>query len=168
MSKNKYANLFNYFRQCPMLSKLWSVAAVEEHGVRVILPQGASPAWQYRERKDVYGNYYCDKIPNVSLFEDFQINCYEWYDTKDNSNPESNLNVLTLEEVESICEWIKEQDNARNYPDIGEDIVSIECEPFVPQIRDVIPEEDTICYFITVRIRYVNKAETVPIEINAN
>ena len=69
MSKNKYANLFNYFRQCPMLSKLWSVAAVEEHGVRVILPQGASPAWQYRERKDVYGNYYCDKIPNVSLFE---------------------------------------------------------------------------------------------------
>ena len=46
----------------------------------------------------------------------------------------------------------------------GEKIVSIECNPFVPQIRYVNPEENTVGYFITVRLRYVNRAQRKTVE----
>ena len=156
---DKIANLFDYFRQCPKLSDLWSIAATENIGVRVILPQGASPARQYRESIDSIGEYNCDIIPYPSVYEDFQINCYEWYDENDSNPPQHNENVLSYDEVKAICDWISEQDAARNFPDIGENIVSIECNPFVPQIRYVNQVENTVGYFITVRIRYVNRAK---------
>ncbi len=160
----KYANLFDYFRECPQLADLWSIAATEDAGVRVILPQGASAAVQYDEKMDVTGAYTCDIIPYPSLYEDYQINCYEWYDNKDGSQPSQNLNVLSLEDVQKICDWIAEQNDAGHFPEIGEKVVSIECIPFVPQIRYVNPQENTAGYFITVRIRYVNRRVRKSIE----
>lgn len=161
---SKYAKLFDYFRQCPELENLWSIAATEDRGVRVILPQGASPVVQYQEQIDTIGNYECEIVPYPSVYEDFQINCYEWYDVNDDSAPTRNENVLTLEQVTNICDWIKEQNDIGNFPDIGEKIVSIECNPFVPQIRGVTPEENTVAYFITVRLRYVNRAQRKTVE----
>lgn len=156
---NKYAKIFEYFRQCPELADLWSIAATEDIGKRVILPQGASSAVQYQESIDTIGNYNCEVVPYPSVYEDYQINCYEWYDVRDNNAPEKNENVLSLEAVENICKWIAEQNDKRNFPEIGEKVVSIECIPFVPQVRYVNPEENTVGYFITVRLRYVNRAE---------
>lgn len=156
---NKYAKIFEYFRQCPELADLWSIAATEDIGKRVILPRGASSAVQYQESIDTIGNYNCEVIPYPSVYEDYQINCYEWYDVRDNNAPEKNENVLSLEAVENICKWISEQNDKRNFPEIGEKVVSIECIPFVPQVRYVNPEENTVGYFITVRLRYVNRAE---------
>ncbi len=161
---SKYAKIFEYFRQCPELADLWSIAATEDIGKRVILPQGASPAVQYREFIDSTGGYNCEIVPYPSVYEDFQINCYEWYDVKDGSAPAHNENVLSLEAVQSICEWVKEQNDKNNFPDIDEKIVSIECNPFVPQIRYVNPEENTVGYFITVRLRYVNRAQRKTVE----
>ncbi len=155
----KYAKIFEYFRKCPELKDLWSIAATEERYVRVILPQGASPAVQYQEYKDQYGGYNCDIVPYLSIYEDFQINCYDWYDVNDDNKPSQNGNVLTLEQVKKICDWVKEQNDKNNFPDIDEKVVSIECNPFVPQIRYIDPQEGTIGYFITVRLRYVNKAK---------
>lgn len=163
MNENKYIVLFNYFRQCPQLADLWSIAATEDEGVRVILPQGASPAVEYDERFDALGGYQCTISPYPSLYEDYQINCYESYDQNDSSSPQNNLNVLSLSEVQKICDWVKAQNLAKNFPDIGEDIVSIECNPFIPQIRAVFANEKTVCYYITVRIRYVNWDEKRPI-----
>lgn len=161
---NKYAKIFEYFMQCPQLANLWSIAATEDIGVRVILPQGASAVVQYFENIDTVGNYNCEIVPYPSVYEDFQINCYEWYDVKDGSRPSKNENVLSLEDVNEICEWIAEQNELRNFPDIGEKIVSIECNPFVPQIRYVNSDENTVGYFITVRLRYVNQAERKTVE----
>ena len=161
---SKYAKIFEYFRQCPELADLWSIAATEDIGKRVILPQGASPAVQYQESIDNLGSYNCEIVPYPSVYEDFQINCYEWYDVKDGSAPEHNENVLSLEAVQSICDWVKEQNDNNNFPDINEKIVSIECNPFVPQIRYVNPEENTVGYFITVRLRYVNRAQRKTVE----
>lgn len=136
---------------------MWSIAATEDIGKRVIVPQGASPVVQYDESIDTAGNYICEVIPYPSIYEDFQINCYEWYDVKDGNAPSRNENVLSLETVENVCHWISEQNEKRNYPAIGENIVSIECTPFVPQVRYVNPAENTVGYFITVRLRYVNR-----------
>lgn len=161
---SKYDKIFEYFRQCPELSDMWSIAATEDIGKRVILPQGASPAVQYQEYFDNLGNYNGEIIPYPSVYEDFQINCYEWYDTKDGSPPKYNENVLSLEAVQRICDWVKEQNDNNNFPEIGEDVISIECNPFVPQIRYVNAEENTVGYFITVRLRYVNWANRKTVE----
>lgn len=161
---SKYARIFEYFRQCPELADLWSIAATEDIGKRVILPQGASPAVQYQEFIDNLGGYNCEIVPYPSVYEDFQINCYEWYDVKDGSAPIHNENVLSLEAVQSICDWVKEQNEKGSFPDIGEKVVSIECNPFVPQIRYVNAEENTVGYFITVRLRYVNHAKRKTVE----
>lgn len=152
----KYDELFEYFRQCPYLAQLLSIAAQAEKGNTVILPQGASPTVQYNDVLDVTGQYECQVSPYPSIYEDFQINCYEWYDVKDNNPPQYNENVLTYEQVCGVCEWVNNQNTLKNFPNIGEQVVSIECNPFVPQIRYVDEETNTVCYFITVRIRYVN------------
>lgn len=154
---NKYGILFDYFRKCPYLENLMSIAADTNRGNTVILPQGASPSVQYIERFDNLGFYECTIEPYPSVYEDFQINCYEWYDVKDTNPPKYNENVLTYEQVCGVCDWVKEQNEKDDFPDIGEKIISIECNPFVPQIRYVEPDTNTVGYFITVRLRYVNK-----------
>lgn len=161
---NKYGILFDYFRKCPVLSNLMSIASDTNRGNTVILPQGASPVVKYIENFDNLGFYNCTIEPYPSIYEDFQINCYEWYDVKDNNPPKFNENVLTYEQVCSVCDWVKEQNEKNNFPEIGEKIVSIECNPFVPQIRYVDPETNTVGYFITVRLRYVNKTQRKGVE----
>lgn len=164
---SKYTELFNFFRTCPALGSLWSIGAEENIGVRVILPQGASDAVRYDEDIDVLGNYNCTVTPFPSVFEDYQINCYQYYDAGDSNEPEYNQNVLSLEEVQSICDWVEEQNELGNLPKItGERVVSIECVPRVPQIRYVNEQESTIGYFVTVRVRYVNRRKKKEIEID--
>lgn len=161
---SKYSTLFEYFRNCPYLSNLMSIASNTNKGNTVILPQGASPVVQYQENFDNLGFYQCTISPYPSVYEDFQINCYEWYDVKDTNPPKLNENVLTYEEVCGVCDWVNEQNEKNNFPEIGEKIVSIECNPFVPQIRYVDPDTNTVGYFITVRLRYVNRANTKSVE----
>ena len=156
---NKYAILFEYFRECPYLENLMSLASSTGCGETVIMTQGASPTRQYMEDIDVLGNYSGRIIPHPSVYEDFQINCYVFYDTKDRNAPQSNENVLTYEQVCGVCDWIEEQNDLNTFPEIGEQIISIECEPFVPQFLGVDEATNTACYFITVRLRYVNRRQ---------
>ena len=141
-----------------------SIASESNKGQTVILPQGASPVVQYQEKFDTLGGYECTIEPYPSVYEDFQINCYEWYDVKDNNPPQFNENVLTYQEGVGVCDWVKAQNEANNFPDIGEMIISIECNPFVPQIRYVDPDTNTVGYFITVRLRYVNRTPRKTVE----
>ena len=141
-----------------------SIASESNKGQTVILPQGASPVVQYQERFDTLGGYECTIEPYPSIYEDFQINCYEWYDVNDTNPPQFNENVLTYQEVVGVCDWVKAQNEANNFPDIGEMIISIECNPFVPQIRYVDPVTNTVGYFITVRLRYVNRTQRKTVE----
>lgn len=148
--------IFEWLRTCPHLSDLWSIAARNEDGVRVVLPQGSSDVVTHAERRDVTGMYECEIIPNLSIYEDYQINCYESYDTAEDTPPSDNINVLKYEDVQKVCEWIEEQDNNENFPEIGEFVISVEVNPFVPQIGFIDPTDGTIRYFITLRIRYLN------------
>ena len=59
---DKYAVLFEYFRQCPYLKNLMSIASESNKGNTVILPQGASPAVQG------YGRGNGDLIVNISVY----------------------------------------------------------------------------------------------------
>lgn len=156
--------IVEYMRTCPYLKNLLSIAGTQKRGNTIILPKGASETRQYQESRDINGNYFCDIIPNPSIYEDYQINCYELYDVKDSNPPRINGNIMKYEEVAEVCRWVKEQDQKKNFPDIGEKVVSVECTPFVPQIRYVDEANNVVCYFITFRIRYVNTEEPRAIE----
>ena len=158
------AGIFEFMRQCPQLAQLWSIGGVEEADNSVILPQGASEAVQYNEFTDVTDGYNGEIIPFPSVYEDFQINCFKFYDTKDNSEPSVNINVMTYDEVRAVCDWVAEQDANLNFPDIGEKVISVECTPFVPQILYVNEQENKIAYFITLRVRYVNRRQKRAVE----
>ena len=164
---SKYTEIFDYMQTCPSLEKLWSIGATENIDTAVILPQGASPAVQYQEQSDVLGNYEAIIEPYPSVYEDYQINCFKFYDVNDSSSPSGNINVMSLDEVQAICDWVAEQNEIGNLPNItGRQVISIECNPFVPQIRYVNERENIIAYFITVRIRYVNPTRRKTVSID--
>lgn len=154
-----YPKLFEWFKTCPELQSLMTVAGQEDAGARVIFPLGASESRQFREWNDVNDEYRCEIVPYPSIYEEFQINCYEWYDAKDESDPHINVNVLSLEEVTRVCQWIEEQDRKQAFPDVGENIIAIDCVPITPQIQYINAEESLVGYFITVRVRYINKRQ---------
>ena len=162
---SKISEIFDYLRTCPQLADLWSIGASEDIGVKVILPQGASQKVKYEDFIDTMGTYNCDIVPYASVYEDYQINCYQHLDTNDSSAPQYNVNVLNFDEVQSICDWIGEQNDNNNLPELtGKKVIAVECNPFIPQIRFVDSERNIIGYFITVRIRYVNTAQRKSVE----
>lgn len=162
---SEIAELFEFMRTCPQLENLYSIAGTEEIGARIILPQGSSQTYRYLEQIDVLHGYQCDMVPFESVFVDYQINCFQAYDPKDTTEPEYNANVLNYDEVQSVCDWVRAQNEARNLPEItGRKVVSIECLPFVPQIRYVNADEGIVAYFVTVRLRYVNDAAQIYVE----
>ena len=163
---SKISEIFDYMRTCPELTDLWSIGATEDVGVKVVLPQGASPKVRYDEFEDSTGMYNCDIIPYDSVYEDYQINCYQHLDANDRNAPRYNVNVLSFDEVQSICDWIEEQNDKENFPKIsGKKVIAVECYPFVPQIRFVDELRNIIGYFITIRIRYVNTAKWKHIQV---
>lgn len=153
---SKTIGIFNFLRTCPILKNLWSIASTEEVGRKVVLPNGASPAYAFQDIEDVTGVISCEKIPYATVYEDFQINMFYGFEPNDEREPSYNLNLLNFEEVQEVCKWLEAQDDIENFPDIGEKVVSIDVEPFQPQIRYVNAEEGVIAYYITVRIRYIN------------
>ena len=156
---SRLAEVFSWLRQCPQLGSLYPIAGTEEAGVSVIYPQGASARVRYDESLDVLDGYECNIVPFPSVYEDFQVNCFAAYDVRDGSEPEVNVNVLSYDEVQAVCDWIAEQDESGNLPEItGKDVVSVECNPMVPQVRYVTEQANVVAYFITVRVRYVNTA----------
>lgn len=158
---SRFAEISNYLRQCPQLENVASVAADVGMDVSVVLPNGGSDKRVHNDRIDVNGDYECDIIPYASFYEDYRIQCYKYYDTNDQRVPTANVNVEVLDEVQSICDWIEEQDNIGNLPKVtGRKVVSIEPLPNSPELigvnTDVIPA--LVAYYINIRVRYVNTA----------
>ena len=72
---------------------------------------------------------------------------------------------INFEDVEKVIDWVTEQDDCENFPLIsGKEIVAVECFPFIPQVRGVDPDTGLICYYITLRITYVNPSKSRHIE----
>jgi len=165
----KYAEIFEWFKKCPEIKSLWCVSAEEEAGANVIFPQGASIKAMYSCERDVTGEFECSVTPYNSYYEDFQINCYRIFDSSDKSSPKENINVLSLEEVQSVCDWVENQNSENALPKLtGNPVFAVECNPSVPQIRHIDPQTGIIAYFITVRLYFVNLAEPRSFNVQGN
>ena len=153
MSKQKA--IIDWLKQCPLLESLWNISATEQDGANVILPTSTSYRRNLTDRVDAAGYYEYEITPLPSVYEEYQINCYRTIVANDNE-----FNSLTFEDVEKVIEWIIEQDEIGNFPDINKKIVAVECFPFIPQIRGVDPDTGLICYYVTLRITYCNTAKS--------
>lgn len=160
----KYAKIVEYFRKCPKLNELQSIASGITVGNTVILPSGSSTKVKQSGKIDTLEIYEHTVDPYLTVYEDYQINCYEFYDVKDTNPPQFNANVLTLEQVEEVCEWIDKNDDDCVFPEAGETVVAMECIPFTPQIQYIDDSDNIIGYYITVRIYYLNRKKKRVVE----
>lgn len=152
---SKQTEITKWLMNCPQLSSVWNISAEEIDGANVIMPAGTSTKRSISDKIDITGFYTADIIPLPSVYEEYQINCY-----KNFANNDNDYNILQYDEVEAIIDWINEQDEQMNFPEItGKKVVAVETLPFIPQIRGVDPETGLICYYITLRITYVNIAQ---------
>lgn len=152
-----YVKIVEYLRQCPQINKLLPVAGEQTAYSDIVMPVGGSSTANIQGRFDNLGGYEGDIIPIPTIYKDYQINSYRPYDVKDNNPPQYNGNALTLEEVDEIFKWVSEQDNAENFPDVSEKVVSVECTAVQPYIRGVDEDLNIVCYAITFRVWYVNQ-----------
>ena len=157
---SRFAEIADYLRQCPQLANMSSIAADIGSDVSVVLPNGGSDKRVHNDMIDVNGDYACDIVPYASFYEDYRVQCYKYYDSNDTSVPSANINVLVLDEVQNVCDWIELQDNTGNLPIItGRKVVSIEPLPNSPELIGVNEEKSLIAYYINIRVRYVNTAK---------
>lgn len=151
---NKQAQISKWAMKCPTLAGLYNISGEMRDGTNIIFPVGSSSKRNIDDSIDIIGLYEADIQPLPSVYEEYQINCY-----KSLANSDNEYNILRYEEVENVIDWITQQDELLNFPDIGESVVAVEATPFVPQIRFADPESGVVCYFITLRITYVNTAK---------
>jgi len=152
---SKQTIITEWLMNCPQLASLYNISAQEQDGANVIFPVGTSRRRDITDVIDVTGCYSADIAPTASVYEEYQINCYKYLADSDNT-----YNVMRTEEVEAVIDWINNQDEIQNFPDIeGKKVVAVETFPFIPQIRFAEPETGLICYYITLRITYVNTAK---------
>lgn len=152
----EYTKIVEYLRQCPQIAKLLPVGGNQDDYVDIIMPLGGSSTASIGGKIDTLGNFDGGVYPNPVVYNDYQINCYRYYDVNDNNPPEYNSNALTLEEIDEIFSWIEKQDNNENFPDVSEKIVSVECTTTQSRIQGVNASENLICYPVVIRIWYVN------------
>jgi hypothetical protein len=152
MSKQKA--ITEWLMQCPMLSNVWNISAEEQDGANVVVPVGASEMRQINDRVDACGCYEAEIVPFPSVYEEYQINCFRTIVANDND-----FNTLKFDEVEEVINWIISKDENGDFPQIGKTVVAVDCYPFIPQVRGVDPDTGLICYYITLRITYVNTAK---------
>lgn len=152
-----YVKIVEYLRKCPEIEKLLPIAGTEEAYTEVVLPAGGSSTANVVGGFDALGGYEGSVNPIPSIYEDYQINCYRYYDVKDNNPPQYNSNALTEEEVNEIFKWVANQDEKNNFPDVTEKIITVECTSLQPYIRGVDESKNIVCYVVNFRVWYVNE-----------
>lgn len=156
---SKQTIITNWLKQCPVLGTLWNISAYEQDGANVIIPTGTSYRRNLVEKIGADGWYEAEYRPLPTIYEEYQINCYRTI-IEDNNE----FNALKYDEVEDIIAWITEQDENENFPNVSGNVIGVECFPFIPQVRGVDPDTGLICYYITLRITYVNTTRKRQIE----
>lgn len=153
---SKYQEILDWLKTCPVFAeRLYFASAEENDGDNVVIPFGTSARVALNDYWDTNG-YYCGSItPLPSVYEEYQVQCFRYIGAEENQ-----LNILTLDEVQYVCDWIIEQDEKRNFPRItGKRIISVEPFPFNPQAAGRDVETGLWKYIFTLRITYQNTAK---------
>lgn len=76
--------------------------------------------------------------------------------TKQYSTDSDDLNLEAMEFADSFMEWVEEQNNNRNYPNLGDDteVEEIEVLQNMPSLSGINAEEGYAVYQIQLRVVY--------------
>lgn len=153
---SKYREIFDWLKTCPTFySRLSFASADMNDGDNVVLPFGTSARRSLDDFIDTDGYYNGEIKPLPSVYEEYQVQCFRYI------NPEQDdLNIMTLDEVQAVCDWVCEQDEIGNFPDItGKKVVAVEPFPFNPQTVGRDTETGLWKWVFTLRVTYQNTAK---------
>lgn len=141
------------------MDNLFSITAEGKGGDNLITPFSSSDRASLLERKDVCGVYEATIAPSLSVYEEYQIDCFRLaYPNEDD------FNIMSYDDVKLVCQWIESQNITKNFPDIGERVVRVEPKPFLPSVRFMDIDANLVGYYFTLRITYVNDMQRQDIE----
>lgn len=152
---SKYQEIFDWLKTCPTFAdKLYFGSAEENDGDNVILPFSTSARRTLNDYFDTQGYYCGDLVPLPSVYEEYQVQCFRYIGAEQND-----FNIMTLDEVQEVCDWIIEQDEKGNFPNINDTyVVAVEPFPFNPQAAGRDVETGLWKWYFTLRITYINPA----------
>lgn len=153
---SKYKEIFDWLRTCPVFASRLSFASAEtSDGDNVILPFGTSARRSLNDYIDAQGCYCGNITPFPSVYEEYQVQCFRYIGAE-----QDDYNIMTLDDVQAVCDWIVEQDEKRNFPQItGKRVISVEPFPFNPQAVGRDAETGLWKWYFTLRITYQNIAK---------
>lgn len=153
---SKYQEIFNWLKTCPTFAdRLYFGSAEENDGDNVVLPFGTSARRNLNDYYDTQGLYCGNIIPLPSVYEEYQVQCFRYIGAEQND-----FNIMTLDDVQAVCDWIIEQDEQGNFPEItGKRVISVEPFPFNPQAAGRDVETGLWKWYFTLRITYQNTAK---------
>lgn len=152
-------NIKDWLMECPQMQNLFSITAEGNDGDNLITPFSSSDRVSISDKSDITGHYEADIIPFDSVYEEYQVDCFRMAYAN-----EDNYNIMSYNDVKSVCDWIEQQNVIKNFPNIGKSIVRVEPKPFLPGVRFKDVENNLVGYFFTLRITYVNPIKRQSIE----
>ena len=96
MSKNQA--ILDWLKTCPVFaSRLSFVSAETNDGDNVVLPVGSSARRVLDDYFDVDGYYNGTIIPNASVYEEYQVQCFRYIGAEQNE-----YNIMTVDEANDM------------------------------------------------------------------
>ena len=96
MSKNQA--ILDWLKTCPVFaSRLSFVSAETNDGDNVVLPFGSSNRRVLDDYFDVDGYYNGTIIPNASVYEEYQVQCFRYIGAEQNQ-----YNIMTVDEANDM------------------------------------------------------------------
>lgn len=153
---SKYSDIFTWLLTCPAFADNLSFGSGEVKGEsNVIVPFGTSARRNISDYIDVDGYYNGSITPLPSVYEEYQVQCFRIINANENE-----YNIMTLDEVQSVCDWVIEQDEIGNFPQIeGKRVIAVEPFPFNPQSAGYDYETGISMWYFTLRITYQGTAK---------
>ena len=132
------------------MNDLFGITAESKGGNNLITPFSSSDRVSISSQNDITGVFEADIIPFDTAYEEYQIDCFRMaYPNEDE------FNLMSYDDVKKVCDWIEEQNQIKNFPNIGK-VIRVEPKPFLPSVRFRDFESNLVAYYFTLRITFVN------------
>ena len=131
--------MIEWLLTCPQVSRLYALWG-----------SAADGTMHYLRLNDSINRAYLDGGLDQTL--DCTILCYHRFQRDWDTGQEAHENLLSYQEAQAICDWVKEQDKRQHFPDIP-GVYAVEPRPANPQIAGA-DENGLAKYIVGVRVWY--------------
>lgn len=153
---NDFEQIFEWLKECPELYNLWVISSLLKDDKNILQPNSTSNMYNVNCEKYVDNRKKISFIPVEPYYFDIDIICYRSLYGDENQD-----NIEVQKKLQSVCDWLIEQQNTDNTP--YEECYQVECLNPKPFIRGAYQDNDSntvlVDYAVTVRFYTDNPAK---------